>query len=179
MSIIGFVIIMLSLAGIGAVFMWLRQRAALPAPQLQPAYRPPGIDTARLLDNFEQRFAELKGRRPSEKVFDDLYALADQLEKRGRMTQATAVFRHLARTDGSYRDAAVRLARLLDAEFRAGATPAPQARPVARPGQAPTPQSAGETMPIGAMPSRAQAEAGKGQVERLGRYDLQKEIGRG
>lgn len=172
MSTIGFVISMLGLAGVAAVLMWVRRRAASPAAPLRAAYTPPGIDTARLLDNFEQRFAELKARRPGDKVFDDLYALADQLEKRGRNTQATAVFRHLTRTDSTYRDAAVRLARLLDAEQIATAG-AKQASPQ------PTAQLSGETRPIGAMLPRAPVDTHRPEVERLGRYELQKEIGRG
>src|SRR5450755_3493570 len=124
MSIIGPAIMILGLASIGVLVLWLRRRSAAPtAPALSP-YKPPGIDTARMLDNFEQRFAELKTRRPNEKVLGDLYALADQLEKRGRATQATAVFRHLARTDNTYRDTAGRLARLLDAARRAPPPPA-------------------------------------------------------
>ena len=80
---------------------------------LQPV---PGPDTARLLDNFEQRFAELKTRKASSTVLGDLYTLAIQLEQRGRSPQATAVFRHLARIDGSYRDVAARLKRLMDGD---------------------------------------------------------------
>src|SRR5471030_403031 len=129
MSIIGLTIMILGVAAIGVLVLWLRRRSAVPArPALSP-FRPPGIDTARMLDNFEQHFAELKTRRPNDKVLGDLYALADQLEKRGRATQATAVFRHLARTDNTYRDTAVRLARLLDAARRAPPPP-PAAEPV-------------------------------------------------
>ena len=36
-----------------------------------------GTDTARLLDNFEQRFAELKGRKPNATVLSDLYTLGN------------------------------------------------------------------------------------------------------
>ena len=61
-----------------------------------------GTDTARLLDNFEQRFAELKGRKPNATVLGDLYTLGNQLEQRGRVQQATAVYRHLARFDNTY-----------------------------------------------------------------------------
>jgi eukaryotic-like serine/threonine-protein kinase len=164
----------LGLASIGVLVLWLRRRSAAPtAPALSP-YKPPGIDTARMLDNFEQRFAELKTRRPNEKVLGDLYALADQLEKRGRATQATAVFRHLARTDNTYRDTAVRLAQLLDAARRA---PPPTAPPAAEPLPAPAPSVSLDT--VAQPPMRAPAESPPLQVERLGRYALQKEIGRG
>jgi serine/threonine-protein kinase len=181
MGNIGFVIFMLGLAGIGLGFMWLRQRSGQNTLPTAQAQKPAGIETARLLDNFEQRFAELKARRPNDEVLRDLYALADQLEKRGRMIQATAVFRHLARTDHSYRDAAVRLARLLDAEHRSP-QPAPEAAPVtaAAPAEPAAAGFAGETMPQTALPPlRTQAAQQKPEVERLGRYELQREIGRG
>ncbi len=174
MSIIGPVTLILGVATIGVLVLWLRRRSVAPTPPTLTAYKPPGIDTARMLDNFEQRFAELKTRRPNDKVLGDLYALADQLEKRGRATQATAVFRHLTRTDNTYRDTAVRLARLLDAARRAPAT-APQApEPVAL---APDPASLDTVAQP--PPLRAPAEAPQLQVERLGRYALQREIGRG
>jgi len=97
----------------------------------------PGIETARLLDNFEQRFAELKGRKANETVLRDLYSLASELETRGRAPQATAVFRHLARTDNTYRDVATRLRRLVEAERAAPAAtvmalPAPARAPVSK-----------------------------------------------
>ena len=102
------------------------------SPTLSACCRP-GSTSARMLDNFEQRFAELKTRRPNDKVLADLYTLADQLEKRGRATQATAVFRHLARTDNTHRDTAVRLARLPDAARRAPPAAPPAAEPSALP----------------------------------------------
>src|ERR1700674_4535644 len=77
------------LAAGSAVFLWARVRpaAALPMPKPKSAV---GSDTARLLDNFEQRFAELKGRKPSATVLGDLYTLGNQLETRGPTPQATA-----------------------------------------------------------------------------------------
>jgi eukaryotic-like serine/threonine-protein kinase len=162
----------LGVATIGLIVLWLRRRSAAPAPQILSASKPPGVDTARMLDNFEQRFAELKTRRPNEKVLGDLYALADQLEKRGRTTQATAVFRHLARTENTYRDTSVRLARLLDAARR---TPPPAAAKAPEP--APADPAALDT--VAQPPLRAPAEMAQTQVERLGRYALQREIGRG
>ncbi len=60
-------------------------RWASPAPVAAPKpHRPIGTIPRRLLDNFEQRFAELKGRKPSTTVLGDLYALGTQLEQRGR-----------------------------------------------------------------------------------------------
>jgi eukaryotic-like serine/threonine-protein kinase len=183
------------------------------------AFKPPGIETARLLDNFEQRFAELKTRRPNEKVLGDLYTLADQLEKRGRLPQATAVFRHLARADNTYRDTSLRLARLLDAEHHASlaartaapsaaaappvsgpasgdaasagaASPAAAAAPAGAQGvaQSAAPAAARQSFGAGlasalatvAQPAlRAPSDARRPEVERLGRYELQREIGRG
>src|SRR5260221_14643891 len=92
-----------------------------------------GTDTARLLDNFEQRFAELKRRKPSGTVLGDLYTLGTQLESRGRATQATAVFRHLARIDNTYKDVSTRLKRLMDtdrAHPKAPPSPAPGPSPI-------------------------------------------------
>jgi serine/threonine-protein kinase len=133
-----------------------------------------GTETARLLDNFEQRFAELKGRKPNATVLGDLYTLASQLEQRGRAPQATAVYRHLARFDNTYRDVAARLGRLMDAERAKpkAAPPAPD-KPIIIPSPAPT-----AAAPAGAGGSDA-AEPGAAAVQRLGRYQLEREIGRG
>jgi serine/threonine-protein kinase len=136
-----------------------------------------GSDGARLLDNFEQRFAELKGRKPTEKVLGELYALGGQLEQRGRVPQATAVYRHLARFDNTYRDVAARLKRLMDAERN---KPKPAATPSAADSAG---ESAPKTGPV-AAPKSAAATTSKtapatAQPERLGRYVLEREIGRG
>jgi serine/threonine-protein kinase len=175
MSIFGPVTIILGVVTVGLLVLWLRRRSATPAPPVLSA-KLPGVDTARMLDNFEQRFAELKTRRPNEKVLGDLYALADQLEKRGRTTQATAVFRHLARTENTFKDTSVRLARLLDAARRAPppVAPAPAAK---APAQAPADPADLDT--VAQPPLRAPAEMAQPQVERLGRYALLREIGRG
>jgi serine/threonine-protein kinase len=135
--------------------------------------RPVGTETARLLDNFEQRFAELKGRKPNATVLGDLYTLASQLEQRGRAPQATAVYRHLARFDNTYRDVAARLGRLMDAERAKpkAAPPAPD-KPIIIPAPAPTAARAGAG-------SVDEAESGAAAVQRLGRYQLEREIGRG
>jgi serine/threonine-protein kinase len=130
----------------------------VPAPKASAV---PGTETARLLDNFEQRFAELKGRNASDAVVGDLYALGNQLELRGRTVQASAVYRHLARIDNTYRDVSVRLKRLMDAD-RVKPKPAPAPEPAAL-AVAPVPQSTGN---------------GK-EPQRLGRYVLEREIGRG
>ena len=73
-----------------ALLLWSHfQTAAVasPAPKISGVS---ATDTKRLLDNFEQRFAELKGRKPNATVLADLYTLGTQLEQRGRTTQATA-----------------------------------------------------------------------------------------
>jgi serine/threonine-protein kinase len=169
--------------------LWPFASPAAPAPKI-PA--PPGPDTARLLDNFEQRFAELKGRKGSTAVLGDLYALGTQLEQRGRGTQATAVYRHLARIDNSYRDVGARLRRLMDAE-RTGAKARPAstrspigakapvsaaprpASPAAQPPKAPSPAADSATAALGDPPPAAPS----GELRRLGRYQLEREIGRG
>jgi serine/threonine-protein kinase len=145
----------------------------MPTPKLAV-----GTDTARLLDNFEQRFAELKGRKPSATVLGDLYTLGNQLETRGRTPQATAVYRHLARFDNTYKDVSARLRRLMDTDRgkskgKAATTPT-----------AATPQAAmaATTPNLRAAPSNrpaAPAAPGVPDTERLGRYQLEREIGRG
>jgi eukaryotic-like serine/threonine-protein kinase len=157
------------LTGGSALLLWCRfaaSAAATPAPRIP---RPVGTDTARLLDNFEQRFAELKGRKPNATVLSDLYTLGSQLEQRGRAPQATAVYRHLARFDNTYRDVAARLKRLMDAErAKPKAATAAPAKLTASP--APTPPSA----------SSANANvSAAADTQRLGRYQLEREIGRG
>jgi eukaryotic-like serine/threonine-protein kinase len=152
-----------------------RPGPSIPMPNIKSAV---GTDTARLLDNFEQRFAELKGRKPSANVLRDLYTLGNQLEQRGRAQQATAVYRHLARFDNTYRDVATRLRRLMDTD-RVKPKSATSANP------APTPQSMGTTPNLHAAadrPASAAATAATAAVldtERLGRYQLEREIGRG
>jgi serine/threonine-protein kinase len=158
-----------------ALFLWSRFQAAAatsPAPKIPAA---PGTDTARLLDNFEQRFAELKGRKPTATVLGDLYALGGQLEQRGRVPQATAVYRHLARFDNTYRDVASRLRRLMDAErAKPKAAAAPVKLPIAAVKASPQPAA-----PAPAKPAAGQSAAETPEVQSLGRYQLEREIGRG
>jgi serine/threonine-protein kinase len=137
-----------------------------------------GTDTARLLDNFEQRFAELNGRKPTATVLSDLYTLGSQLEQRGRVTQATAVYRHLARFDNTYRDVATRLRRLMDAERAKPKTapPAPDKTPV--PPAPAAAASAADSVAV-AAPAAAGGAPAAADVQRLGRYQLEREIGRG
>jgi eukaryotic-like serine/threonine-protein kinase len=158
------------LAAGSALFLWTRVRpaAALPMPRPKSSV---GTDTARLLDNFEQRFAELKGRKPNATVLGDLYTLGGQLEQRGRVPQATAVYRHLARFDNTYKDVAARLRRLMDSDR--GKPKAATADPAAA--QA----SMSATTPDLRAPGERPAPAGVPEAERLGRYQLEREIGRG
>jgi predicted Ser/Thr protein kinase len=157
------------LTGGSALLLWSRfAAAAVPAPRIPKAV---GADTARLLDNFEQRFAELKGRKPNATVLGDLYILGNQLEQRGRAPQATAVYRHLARFDNTYRDVAARLRRLMDAE-RAKPKAAPAPAPAAPEKIIASPQAAAGGRADAAVPAAA-------NEQRLGRYQLEREIGRG
>ena len=166
--------------------LWASVTPAVSAPKI-PA--PPGPDTARLLDNFEQRFAELKGRKGSTTVLGELYALGTQLEQRGRGTQATAVYRHLARIDNTYRDVGARLRRLMDAERAASKAPPastgspigakPPSRPAPRPSAAPPPKAASGAAGPATAAGDAPAAASNGELRRLGRYQLEREIGRG
>jgi len=150
----------LALAVGGALVLWSRGSPVSPVIPAPKRSAVPGTETARLLDNFEQRFAELKGRKASDAVVGDLYALGTQLEQRGRAVQASAVYRHLARIDNTYRDVSARLKRLMDAD-RAKPKPAP-APAVLEP----------------SAPAEVAAEDGK-EPQRLGRYQLEREIGRG
>jgi eukaryotic-like serine/threonine-protein kinase len=174
------------LSGGSALFLWSRWSSAASVAPARKMSNPPGTDTARLLDNFEQRFAELKGRKASSTVLGDLYSLGTQLEQRGRSVQATAVYRHLARIDNTYRDVALRLRRLMDAEHikskaatqaakrSAAGTPAPG------PAASPTASARAAAAPVAAAKPGAAAAAGDGNdTQRLGRYQLEREIGRG
>lgn len=138
---------------------------------------PPGLETTHLLENFEQRFAELKKRAPSATVLGDLHDLASKLEQHGRIAQATAVFRHLVRLDAGFRDADARLKRLIDRQGpvgqRATAPASAKLQPPARPAAKPALQ------PAKADAKGAVAEGLNGEVRSLGRYRLEREIGRG
>jgi hypothetical protein len=170
----------LLLAGGTALVLWSRFSATAAAEPAARNSAPVGVETARLLDNFEQRFAELKGRKPNATVLSDLYTLGNQLERRGRAPQATAVYRHLARFDNTYRDVGERLKRLMDAE-RAKPKSAPvapaiqsaNAAPLAAPVKPPAASSAAAAAPAGA------AAPASPETQRLGRYQLEREIGRG
>jgi serine/threonine-protein kinase len=158
------------LTGGSALLLWCRFASPTAATQAPRIPRPVGTDTARLLDNFEQRFAELKGRKPNATVLSDLYTLGSQLEQRGRAPQATAVYRHLARFDNTYRDVATRLKRLMDADrAKPKAAPAAPAKIVA----SPTPR------PAAAAGSAHAGTTAAADAQRLGRYQLEREIGRG
>ncbi|HEX4153602.1 MAG TPA: serine/threonine-protein kinase [Steroidobacteraceae bacterium] len=165
--------------------LWASADPAMPAPKIPS---PPGPDTARLLDNFEQRFAELKGRKGSTTVLGDLYALGTQLEQRGRGAQATAVYRHLARIDNTYRDVGARLRRLMDAERTAiKARPAASVSPLRSMPPAPSrpaPSRKAASPAAVASPETARTAApaagsATSQPSQLGRYQLEREIGRG
>ncbi len=170
-------------AGGGGLLIWSRFAASAAASAAPAIPRPVGLETARLLDNFEQRFAELKGRKPNATVLSDLYTLGTQLETRGRALQATAVYRHLARFDNTYRDVAARLRRLMDAE-RAKPKAAPPAAKVSV--TAPAPRAAAKSPVPAAVPpaaagsgEAASAAGSPSEITQLGRYKLEKEIGRG
>src|SRR5271170_2355216 len=156
--------------------VWAKPSVALRIPKSTAV---PGTDTARLHDNFEQRFAELKGRKSNATVLGDLYTLASQLEQRGRAPQATAVYRHLARLDNGYRDIAARLRRLMDAERnkpRAAIAPAVASPPGAG---ATTPNLRALLDKNAPLPANRTAVAAIPDTDRLGRYQLEREIGRG
>jgi serine/threonine-protein kinase len=160
----------LAVAAGSVMFFWSRGTAVSPVVPAPKAAVLQSTDTARLLDNFEQRFAELKGRKPNSMVLGELYALAGQLEQRGKNTQAIAVYRHLARIDNAYRDVNSRLKRLMDLDR---SKPKPAAAPVREPTAPPPAPTVEPTAPA------APAAAAGADVQRLGRYQLEREIGRG
>jgi len=182
------------LSGGGALFVMARWAAPAPISAPKPP-QPLGAETGRLLDNFEQRFAELKARKATTSVLGDLYSLGTQLEQRGRNVQATAVYRHLIRIDNTYKDVGQRLRRLMDAERK----PPPAAAPAAPAAKAAIPAPAGRTNRPVRVPSAPAAPAAPrfiaggasatpaaratvgaaGDLQRLGRYQLEREIGRG
>ncbi|HMK86480.1 MAG TPA: serine/threonine-protein kinase [Steroidobacteraceae bacterium] len=172
------------ISGGGALFLLSRWATTAPATPAHQSPAAPGPDTAKLLDNFEQRFAELKGRKGSTTVLSDLYALGTQLEQRGRAVQATAVYRHLARIDNTYRDVGTRLRRLMDGErakLKAGTSPAVSAAPTAA-ATAPPVMAPAAAAPSPRAPgpgSSAPPSQGTDDTQRLGRYQLEREIGRG
>ena len=166
----------IAFTGGGAAILWSRWSSRSPVIPAPRASQVVGTDTARLLDNFEQRFAELKGRKPSGTVLGDLYTLGTQLESRGRAVQATAVFRHLARIDTTYRDVSTRLKRLMDTERGKpkAATAAHTTVPV------PVATAGGRDPAERESGSAAAVPAAEGpELQRLGRYTLEREIGRG
>jgi len=169
-----------------------------------------GADTAKLLDNFEQRFAELKTRKTDSAAEAELYALGTELEARARWAQATAVYRHLMRLDPGYRDVGLRLGGLLDRQGKTGMAPGavlrnpvtlPDAQQVLRSvARAPAERSAPEAAMAAATDRRVRSDraaaarpsatsddavalaaerAPAPSVRQLGRYRLEREIGRG
>ena len=163
------------LAAGGALFFWTSMGKRVPVAMSNPKTAV-GTDTARLLDNYEQRFAELKGRKPNANVLQDLYTLGNQLEQRGRIPQATAVYRHLAKLDNTYKDVAARLRRLMDTDRVKPKTadPTPRVSQAAMDATTPNLRASPKDRPAAAAVAAAVPEA-----ERLGRYQLEREIGRG
>jgi len=171
----------------GAVAFLRGRPATQPLLRAPPPPAPmPGLETSRLLENFEQRFAELKKRAPSAAVLDELYDLGGQLEKRGRAAQTIAVYRHLARLDAGFRDVGARLKHLVDQQgppAHAGASAATRpvpARPAAGAANG-TAASAAARTATASTPGAASAAAQglSGELKSLGRYRLEREIGRG
>jgi len=170
-------------AGAFALFRSRTDTAELP-PVSPSAGGMPGLETSRLLENFEQRFAELKGRSPNQTVLGELYALAVQLEQRGRAVQATAVYRHLARIDDGFKDVSARLKKLLDADQRSANAPTDVSQAAPAPssptGSTGTAYATGAQKPSSSpFPASAAGADGKPAIKSLGRYRLEREIGRG
>ena len=67
MNMFAFVIVMLILAGVGAVFMWLRQRAASTETPLPSAFRPPGSTPRPAARQFRAAVRGAEGPAPRAK----------------------------------------------------------------------------------------------------------------
>ena len=134
-------------------------------------------------------------------MLGDLYTLGTQLEQRGRAVQATAVYRHLARIDNTYRDVGAALeapdgcrARQIQglpaaprrrscaaerADRRADGSIGDRTRAAGARGdqglRAGRHGGGGERQGAPSLPDTAIADG----TQRLGRYQLEREIGRG
>jgi serine/threonine-protein kinase len=194
-----------------SLLLWAKfQAPALVAGAVAAAGPAAGVETAKLLDNFEQRFAELKTRKTDSAAEAELYALGAELEVRARWPEATAVYRHLMRIDPGYRDVGLRLGGLLDRQARPGMAPgavAPgtattpdaaqaarstvraadprtgtgEAKDVAADHRGPSDRGAAERPPVtpGDAVALGAERAEAPGVRQLGRYRLEREIGRG
>src|SRR5260370_29545968 len=72
----------IAFAGGGAALLWSRWSSDSPVVPAPKASQVTGTDTATLVTNFEQRFAELKRRKPSGTGLGDLDPLGTQVESR-------------------------------------------------------------------------------------------------
>lgn len=122
----------------------------------------PGATPAGRGDELDLGFSVLRQQPTTERTKAQLYDLAMEHGKKRDYAKAERVFRHLAARDPGYRDVAAKLEKLSGAR---GVVP-PGARPGARPGPAST---SAEAPPPNLSP------AGR----TLGRYELERVIGRG
>ena len=126
----------------------------------QPAEEPkPPSEPGTPSEELDLAFSVLRQQPTTEKTKQQLYALAMEHGRHRDYARAERVFRHLAARDPGYRDVAAKLEKLSGAR---GAPPGP-ARP-AKAAPPPNPQPAAAPVPAGRT---------------LGRYELERVIGRG
>jgi len=115
-------------------------------------------------------------------LMDKLYELGQDFEDNGRFSPAQSVYAHLVRHDQAYRDVAQRLLRMRsmahDTEPGMPST-LPALWPAAAAGPAPAAAPAVVALPTPAPPPPAAAAASSGTEWPLGRFVVQRELGRG
>ncbi|TVQ49691.1 MAG: serine/threonine protein kinase [Gammaproteobacteria bacterium] len=119
--------------------------------------------------DFAMAWASLRNAPLAREDFETLYSIAVGLQRQGQRAEALAAFERLRDRDPDYRDVAARL-RDLERLASGGRTAAPT--PAAKPaGDGPRTSNSGLTgEPVKLI---------EGQVARLGRYELVRELGRG
>lgn len=120
----------------------------------------PGLPAAGPADELDLGFSVLRQQPTTDRTKQQLYELAMQHGRKRDYARAERVFRHLAARDPGYRDVAAKLEKLSGAR---GAPPPPKREPSPAPAAPEIP--AVETPPPGA--------------HTLGRYELDRVIGRG
>ena len=112
---------------------------------------------------LDMAFDRLRRVPPSDALMDNLYHLAQDFERKRNLAKAKSVYKHILQHNREFKDAYVRYRRVrAQLHQEAGATPSS------------TPAS----VPPGATSARLPGDAAPG-VPMLGRYQIDKEIGKG
>ena len=173
------------LSGGSALFLWSRWASARPRSRHPRRRRRSAPTPHACWTTSSSALPSSRAARPAPRCWATCTRSAPNWSSAAAAVQATAVYRHLARIDNTYRDVAARLRRLMDAE-RAKPKAAPA--PAAAAGAAAAAAAAARPTPTGAQrrrsgsrrhARRARAAAPPATPQRLGRYQLEREIGRG